>query len=242
MKLTVTFLLFLSLFTFSSSYAQEQVEEEERRPVGSVYIGAVYMQPVGAFRSTYPNGDAIGGTFGLLVNPLKRATALEVGAQVSYLSQGIHKVETNNTAYHDVLKTAHSIIPIHLVARLKSQTTSLVKPYLDGLAGISIFNTRTKIKEDLLDFMQDGHQPVILNKHNSTGISYGLGAGLLFHTGKSKETMADIRLVYLYSPIEKYVQRGHVTVLQDGFPAYSFSLSETSMFMLQLNLVGILTN
>lgn len=211
-----------------------------QREVGTVYLGFNYAQPLGGFKEAYPDGNAVGGTFGLLVNPLKRPSLVEVGMQVSYLSQGVGKIGTNVMSYYETYKTSHSIIPVHLVARVKAQSNLPVTPYLDGLTGMTFFYTNTKLKEGAFDFLRENYEPIVLNKYRSAGISYGIGAGLTLNTRKANDMHVDLRVVYLQSALSRYVKKGNVEILQDGFPAYTHSFSETSMFMVQLNMVGIL--
>ena len=59
---------------------------------GTVYLGLTYAHPVGNFEKFYPEAQAVGGTFGLLVKPHRNIRYLQVGAQVSYLVNGINKI------------------------------------------------------------------------------------------------------------------------------------------------------
>ncbi|MCC9165609.1 hypothetical protein [Pontibacter harenae] len=208
---------------------------------GTVYMGITYAQPLGSFRQAYPQADAFGGTFGLLLNPLKRPSSVEFGLQVSYLSQGVQKMWPAGTLSDEKWKTTHSIVPLHLVARIKPTDQLRIKPYMDCLAGISVFNTRTKIKQNIFEFFNDDLQAVILNRYNSTVLSYGVGAGILFDLGVSGNSALDIRFVYLQSPLANYVKRGDLSIDQDGYPVYGLTRSATNIMMLQLNSVGILT-
>ncbi len=239
--------MFVMLFafgkaTFGQSGENGQAEEIRRTVVGTVYLGPAYTAPLGSYRQAYPHADALGGTFGLLINPRKYPSPLELGLQGSYLSQGVDKNPSNYSRTYPTLKTSHSIVPLHFIARVKPQREMPFKPYLDGLAGISIFNTRTKLKEDIFDFMRQDHEAFVLDRYRTTVISFGMGVGMLFWQNKSKDAYADLRVTYLQSPFASYVKKGQVRVLQDGFPAYEFTRSETNMLLINLNIAGVLTH
>ncbi|MGV3585940.1 MAG: hypothetical protein ACO1OF_02965 [Adhaeribacter sp.] len=209
------------------------------RATGSAFIGITYTQPTGQFRETYPSGHGKGGTFGFTVRPMAGTAPIELGATFSYLPIGIEKqpVGSGSNAYK--LKTTHSLIPMHALVRLKPRRLTFATPYLDGLAGITVFNSRTKIKEDFFTSLRD-EDPIVIGKQTSTVINYGLAAGLSFALNTRKSFYADLRLVYLESPLATYVKKGDVLVDQNGDATYRYSRSETRMFMFQLNIMGIL--
>jgi hypothetical protein len=235
MKKLFTFLyLLFALATRGWAQASDSLQVS-----ATIYLGLSYAQPVGEFKSTYPKGQAIGPTFGLLVKPNPNFRYLQVGAEVSYLADGIRTIDVPNfNAY--TLKTAHSFIPIHAVVRLKPEKYKSVVPYLDGLAGITIFNTRTKVKQDVFTWFRKGEEAEVLNKQNTTVFNYGLAAGLHFGNPRKKGWRADLRLVYLQSPIARYVKPDGIIITNDGYPNYKFSYSETSMFLLQFNVAGLI--
>ncbi|TXK37030.1 hypothetical protein FVR03_16260 [Pontibacter qinzhouensis] len=220
------------------SYGQE---EEPLQSVGTAYLGASYAIPLGGYRQAYPQANALGGTFGLLLNPRSYPSPLEVGVQVSYLSQGIDKNRSSFSNVYPIIKTSHSLVPLHLVARVKPQKPMRFKPYIDGLVGITIFNTRSKLKEDIFDFMRDDHEAIVLGKYRTTVFSCGIGAGMLLWESNSKNSFADIRVTYLQSPFTTYVRKRDVAVQQDGYPVYFFTRSETNMLQISLNISGVLT-
>jgi hypothetical protein len=231
-------LLFLNYIFCLAAAAQTFVLPQAS---GTTFLGLSYAQPIGGFQKIYPGGNALGGNFGLLVKPYRHARYLEVGAQVGYLVDGIHKTMVNDSYGNYTLKTAHSYIPIHAVARLKPQKQMFLVPYLDGLMGIGIYNTRSKIKQDFFTFLRNNEEAIVLNKHNTSVFSYGLAAGLQFGNRKNHSSLrGDIRLVYLENPITTYVKNGNLFIGQDGYPSYKYSFSETSMLLLQLNLVGLI--
>jgi hypothetical protein len=210
------------------------------RPVGTLYLGLAFTQPIGSYKLAYPQGHGLGGTLGILVRPMSGHAPVELGLEAGYLPFGIEKhIIGQNSPDAYTLKTTHSLIPLHAVARLKPKRLATFNPYLDGLAGISIFNTRTKIKQDIISFFQN-EDAVVVNKKNSTVFSYGLAAGISFGGGKNKYFFGDLRLVYLESPVASYVKKRDITIDQNGDAFYHLTRSETSMFMLQLNLVGVL--
>ncbi|GEO03142.1 hypothetical protein AAE02nite_08060 [Adhaeribacter aerolatus] len=237
MKFTLTY-LFLFLGLCRLVMAQRPAPGP---PIGSVFIGLGYTLPTAGFRETYATGHAKGGTFGFTVRPVAGTAPIELGAEVSYLPFGIEKqpVGTGSSSY--TLKTTHSQVPLHALVRLKPRRLSTVTPYLDGLAGITVFNSRTKIKEDLFTSLRD-EDPIVVSRHTSTVFNYGLAAGFSVAVNNRKSFYADIRLIYLESPLATYVKKGDVLVDQNGDATYLYSRSETSTFMVQLNLLGILKN
>jgi hypothetical protein len=204
----------------------------------TVYLGLAAARPLGHFQDTYPGGGAYGATFGFLAKPGAPTLPFEVGLEVNYLVDGISKNKVHNLTPSYTIKTTHSYIPLHAVIRLKPQRTFRVTPYADGLAGITILNSRSKIKQSFFSSARE-EEATILDKFNATVFSYGLAAGL-YIKGKGQIPRLDIRLVYLEGPLATYVKRGNLTVDRDGYPVYRFTRSETSMLLLQLNVAGIL--
>jgi hypothetical protein len=205
---------------------------------GTVYLGLGAALPLGKFQDTYPGGRAYGANLGILVKPGAPTLPFEVGLEAGYLADGIsqNKAPTQTPPY--TIKTTHSYIPLHAVLRLKPKRAFLLTPYVDGLAGITIFNTRSKIKQDFFSSARE-EEATVLDKYNSTVFSYGLAAGL-YIKGKNPIGRLDIRLVYLESPLATYVKRGNLAVDPQGYPVYRFSRSETTMLLLQLNVAGLL--
>jgi hypothetical protein len=233
MKLPV--LLLLLALGWHTSRAQSDDTPAE---AGTVYMGLGAALPLGKFRETYPGGQAYGATFGFLVKPGPPTLPFALGLEVNYLVDGIskNKVQTPTPPY--TIKTTHSYIPLHGVLRLKPRRSWAITPYADGLAGVTIFNSRSKIKQDFFSSARE-EEATILDKHNSTVFSYGLAAGLLIK-GKSQIPRFDLRLVYLEGALGTYVKRGNLTVDPQGYPVYRFSRSETGMLLLQLQVAGIL--
>jgi hypothetical protein len=233
----VTF--FCLLLVLINMYTGQAQERPTGRPTGSVSIGLAYTQPRSGFRQYYPNGHAAGTTFGFTVRPQAGYAPLELGAEVSYLLFGIekHTIGSGSNAYY--LKTTHSFIPLHGLVRLKPGRLTTFNPYLDALAGISIFNSRTKVDEDFFTFLRD-EEPLVIKKHTSVVFNYGLAAGLMYAVNNRKSFFADLRLIYLESPLASYVKKGDVFIDQNGDAAYHLTRSETSMFMVQLKLTGII--
>jgi hypothetical protein len=229
MKLPV--ILFLAVLGWHSSPGQAPA------PVGgTVYGGLAGALPLGKFRDAYPGGQAYGATFGFLVKPGAPPLPFEVGLEVNYLVNGISKNKVSNLSPPYTIKTTHSYIPLHAVFRLKPRQTKTFSPYGDALAGITIFNSRSKIKQNF--FASQEEEATVLDKYNATVFSYGLAAGLLVK-GKGQVPRLDIRLVYLEGPLGTYVKRGNLTVDTQGYPLYRFTRSETSMLLLQLNVAGL---
>ena len=234
MKLPGLLLLLLGLGWQGSQAQSTQTPAE----AGTVYLGVGAALPLGSFQDTYPGGQAFGATFGLLAKPGPPSLPFEVGVEVSYLVDGISRKEAQALSPPYTVKTTHSYIPLHAVFRLKPKRTFVVTPYADGLAGITIFNARSKIKQDLFSTAQE-EEATVLDKYNSTVFSYGLAVGL-YLKGKRQEPRIDIRLVYLEGALGTYVKRGNFTIDQEGYPVYRFTRSETTMLLLQLNIAGIL--
>jgi hypothetical protein len=228
-------LLLLWGFGWQASQAQSTQPPAE---AGTVYLGLGAALPLGKFQDAYPGGQAFGTTFGLLAKPGPPAFPFEVGLEVGYLVDGISKKKAQALTPPYTVKTSHSYIPLHAVLRLKPKRTFVVTPYVDGLAGITIFNSRSKIKQDFFSSARE-EEATVLDKYNSTVFSYGLAAGL-YVKGKRQVPRIDIRLVYLEGPLGTYVKQGNFTIDQQGYPVYRFTRSETTMLLLQLNVAGIL--
>jgi hypothetical protein len=113
----------------------------------TVYLGLTAARPLGHFQDTYPEGGAYGATFGLLAQPGPSTLPFQVGLEVNYLVDGISKNKVHHLTPSYTIKTTHSYIPLHAVLRLKPKRTFRITPYADGLAGITILNSRSKIKQ-----------------------------------------------------------------------------------------------
>jgi hypothetical protein len=121
---------------------------EPQEVTATLYGGLTAALPIGQLREAYPAGQAFGASMGFLVKPGRPSLPFEVGLEAGYLLDGIsrNKVQTPTPPY--TIKTAHSYIPLHAVLRLKPRRPMALTPYADALAGITIWNTRSKIKQD----------------------------------------------------------------------------------------------
>ena len=204
--------------------------------IGVGYAGLSFAQPLGQFKKTYPGMQAFGGTIGFLfdiTNSLK--SPLSVGLEGNYLVYGISRLKVNNPNDAYTIRTTHEIIPLHALVRLKPRWNTQLIPYIDGLAGITVFKTISKMKIP----GYDGEESLpVLGKYRETGLSYGFAGGV--HLKLDKDLSANLRLVYLQNPINHYIKRKDVTAGTDGYPVYKISHSETNTVQVQLNLVGSL--
>jgi hypothetical protein len=234
MKLAAVCLLVLGL---GCHKVQAQASASPRQ-AATVYLGPGTALPLGQFQDTYPGGRAYGANLGILVKPGAPTLPFEVGLEAGYLADGISQKKASTQTPPYTIKTTHSYIPLHAVFRLKPKRSNRLTPYADGLAGITIFNTRSKIKQDFFSSAQE-EEATVLDKYNATVFSYGLAAGL-YLKGKNPIGRLDIRLVYLEGGLATYVRRGNLAVDPQGYPVYRFTRSETSMLLLQLNVAGLL--
>jgi hypothetical protein len=183
------------------------------------------------------NGMGVGFNTNLLFNPKSKNAYSPVffGGDFSYISFGRDKqpASGNLPAY----KTTFNYYSINGIARLfLTDKTEGFTPFVDGMLGMKIYNTRTKIDKDLLNTVLNDDQPEVIHTTNDTGLDYGVGVGFykrkFREAGEGKGSLT-LRVAYLWGDKIQYVKRGSLKV-DAGTIDYETSYANTSMFLIQL--------
>ncbi|CAN5332261.1 hypothetical protein BH10BAC4_BH10BAC4_00510 [soil metagenome] len=182
----------------------------------------------------------VGLSSGILFNPFgqKQASPVLLGVDFSYITFGVDKIA--KTPFSPPLKTTFNVYSINANARwLLGQRTGFA-PFVDGMVGIKIFNTRTKIDKDLLDTVLGTDQPEVINTTNDTGLNYGLGIGFFNRKERgvnSANGSFTFRVLYVWGADAKYVVRDSITLDANNYVHYETGYTKTDMILVQLGFV-----
>lgn len=186
------------------------------------------------------NSIGFGFNMGIVANPfgkVKMAPVL-IGGEFSYHSFGSDKIEplANDITY----KTGINYWSIQLVARKPLSNRYGVVPFIDGLAGTGILNSRTKVDKDLLTTVLDENETEIVNSTTHGAITYGIGVGFFtrkppVEAGLIRNSLM-LRIVYLYGSNSEFVVRNSVVVDQNQQVSYRTSSTGTSHITITIGL------
>lgn len=173
-----------------------------------------------------------GLTTGLVLSPLleNKPSPVLLGLDFGYIKYGQEKQSATSTS--PPLKTTHNIFTWNAIGRLRPRFEhGSVTPFIDGLLGLKLYNTKTKIDKNVIDFIFNDDQPEVINNVKDTGLNYGLGAGL--YTNKNGAGFT-LRVLYLWGDEVNYVVRNSVVVDSNGYVTYQTGRANTSMVLIQL--------
>jgi hypothetical protein len=177
-----------------------------------------------------------GLNFGLVLSPLnaKKPSPVLLGADFGYFTYGNEKQA--GTSNSPALKTTHNVFTWNAMARLKpTYHRGRVIPFADGLLGLKLFNSKTKIDKNVTDIIFNTDQREVINNVKDTGLNYGLGLGFYTSPKKNSNPGFQLRVLYLWGDEVKYVVRNSVTVDPNGFVTFATDRANTSMVIVQLN-------
>ena len=188
--------------------------------------------------------NSVGGTgvgFGtnVLINPKGKRGYSHVffGMDFAYNTFGRDKQEATTNA--PPYKTGFNHYVISGISRVfLTDKTEGFTPFVDGMLGLKIFNTRTKIDKDLLGTLVDD-QPEVIHTTNDTGLGYGLGIGFYSRHIKSEDAgfgSFSMRVMYLWGDKTSYVKRGSLQV-DNGYVTYDTGYAKTNMIMIQFGII-----
>jgi opacity protein-like surface antigen len=198
--------------------------------------------PTRAFKEAVDNpigGAGVGLGTNLLLNPKGRKGYSPVffGVDFSYVTFGRDKQES--TASSPPYKTSFNHYSISGMSRVfLTDKTEGFTPFIDGMLGLKIFNTRTKVDKDLLDIVLNDDQPEVIHTTNDSGLGYGAGIGFYTRRLKSEgEGSASFifRALYLWGDKTSYVKRGSL-VVDNGYISYETGYTKTNMILFQLGI------
>lgn len=195
--------------------------------------------PVGAFNDhVSQEGFALGIHYGVKL----RKAPVYVGFELSAGFYGYtHRHEYMNGVPEvrlDVV-TYNNIVQGHFLLRAEARRGA-VRPFVEGLAGLSYLFTDTTISED--DFPWEE----IASDINSSDLTVaaGAGGGLAIHLGWSRrrhpdrargETVIEVKVRYMAGGRAKYLKQGSIVVEGDDV-VYTFERSATSFVTAQVGL------
>lgn len=187
-------------------------------------------------------GDVgIGFATSLLVNPFgeKKPSPVLMGIDFSYLTYGVDKIEESPS--YPQLKTTFNVYNISAAFRFLPKQDPGFAPFIDGMIGSRIFNTRTKVDKNAVQTLLNEDQPEVVNTTNDAGLCYTLGLG--FFNRKSKNNNEEtkggftLRVLYTWGDDVEYILRDSIEIDQDGFLTYETGRTRTDMVLVQLGFV-----
>jgi opacity protein-like surface antigen len=187
-------------------------------------------------------GVGAGFGFNVLANPYgkKKSSPVLIGIDFNYLTFGRDKIEANGNV--PPYKTSYNYYTIAGIGRYIIPNASGFTPFIDGMLGMKIYNTRTKIDKDAFQTVINKDQEEVINSKNDTGLTYGVGVGFFNRKLKTNESgdgvttnnvSFSLRLMYLWGDEISYVKRGTV-VIDNGFVTYDTGYTKTNMILIQL--------
>jgi len=206
----------------------------------SFYVNSQVAVPAKEFREVINNsvGDAgVGLAGGLLFSPLgrKKPSPVLIGIDIGYLNYGLEKI--NASSGDPALKITHNIYSFDGIGRLRPYNRKgKVTPFIDGLLGLKLYNTRVKIDKTFLDTIFNKDEAEVLKNVNNTGVNFGLGAG--FYTNPTKGIGFTMRAIYMWGDEVDYVVRNSMKI-NNGTLSYETASANTSMLTIQLGITGL---
>lgn len=229
-----------------SGFAQEESSYELSTIPDPVHLG-IYANvgiPSAQFREASDSGTGLGGGFNVnaLASPYgrKKYSPVLLGLDFNYLYLGRDKVDETPTA--PPYKTNFNYYTISAATRVLLRKDEGITPFIDGLLGMKIYNTKTKIDKDALQTVLADEQPEVIHSNSDSGLTYGVGVGFYnrkynrdeqgeITTGKASFSL---RAMYLWGDEIDYVKRGTVVVGSDGTVTFDTGYTNTNMFVIQL--------
>ena len=207
------------------------------------YLSGTIAVPQREFREVIDNSFGnlgYGINLGLLLSPvgLKKPSPILLGLDFGYIHYGIDKIpSTTNTPG---LKTSHNIYTWNGIARLEPKLYSGgITPFVDGMLGVKLFNSKTKIDKNLLNLALNDNQPEVINNVNDYGLNYGLGAGFFTNLKAAPFTGFSLRVCYFWGDNANYVVRNSVRVDTNQNVTFQTAEAKTSMVLIQLGFTAL---
>lgn len=230
-------LLFLGVLALLAPTVHAQTPGQGFPQVGATFTLGV---PQGAFADNLDHSLS----FGLSADALYHfgGAPLALGIEGSFQTYGS---ETRNVPFSltipDVrvdVTTSNNIAQLFGVVRLQP-ATGVVRPYAEGLVGLSYLYTETSIDDE------DGphHDDDVASSTNFDDVAFagGFGGGLLipvFNTvnekGRFIEVMVDIHTRYLFGGEARYLDRGDIKRNNDGTIEMTPRQSRTDQLLPQI--------
>ncbi len=233
--LLIGILSFLRLSGFSQEYAKFSY-------IQFYFTGQVAV-PSKEFRQVVYNNFGnlgYGINTGLIVSPLfeRRPSPFLIGLDFSYFTYGQEK--DGATANTPRLKSTYNVYTWNGLVRIRPPLEKgALTPFADGLLGLKLYTTKTKVDKDLLDFLFTDNQAEVLNNVRDTGLSFGTGAGFYTNPRNRSAPSFSLRLLYLWGDEVEYVVKDSIKVDAAGSLSYETDRANTSMFLIQIGINAV---
>lgn len=212
-------------------------QDQPRRHMINLSTGGLF--PVGAFNEhVSQEGFALGVQYGVRL----RKAPVYVGFELSAGFYGYtHRHEYMNGIPEVRLdvETFNNIVQGHFLLRAEARRGA-VRPFVEGLAGLSYLFTDTTISEHEFPWEEVASD---INSSDLT-LAAGAGGGLAIRLGWSRrrhpdrargETVIEVKVRYMAGGRAKYLKQGSI-VIEDGEAVYTFERSATSFVSAQLGI------
>lgn len=234
--------LFIMVTTLNRAFAQ--TEDYEVSP--SAYHDTFHFNVTGLvgipskeLKEAVQNdfGDlGVGFATSILMNPFgkKKPSPILMGIDFSYLTYGVDKIDESSS--NPPLKTAFNVYNISAAFRFLPRQSTGFAPFIDGMVGSRIFNTRTKINKDIVDTILNEDQPEVINTTNDAGLCYTVGIGFFNRKPKDDQLKGSftLRFLYTWGDDAEYIIRDSIKLDSDNFVTYETGRTRTDMFLIQL--------
>lgn len=207
------------------------------------YAGGQVAIPGREFRDVINNstGNLGYGLFtGLALNPLgkNKPSPVLLGIDFGYFTYGNEKQEGSGNM--PTLKTTHNVFTWNAIARLKPiRHQGSITPFADGLLGLKLFSSKTKIDKDLTNIIFNDNQNEVISNVKDTGLNYGLGVGFYTNPKENSNPGFQLRILYLWGDEVKYVKRNSVMVDSNGTVTFETARANTSMVIIQVGFTAL---
>ena len=230
----------IALLTASCMHAHAQEAKTEPFTL-SLYANAAI--PSKQFQESVNNqfggaGAGFGSSVLFNVKGKKELSPLAFGIDFSYVTFGRDKIAATSTS--PPYKTTFNFYSVSVISRIiLSKRATGITPFIDGMVGVKIVNTKTKIDKNVLNILLNNDQPEVINNTNDYGMGYGLGMG--WHTRKKAGDNGQgtasftLRVMYLWGDKTSYVKQGSMQV-NNGYVSYETGYTNTNMVLIQLGI------
>ncbi len=238
MKIKFLIVLLFASLSLMKAYAQKY--DSSKFSYINFYLNTQIAVPSKEFREAIHNdlGNlGYGLASGIVFSPLleNKPSPVLIGVDFGYFKYGQDKQSGTSTS--PPLKTTYNVFTWNAMARLRPRfQRGSITPFADGLLGLKLYNTKTKIDKDVVDFIFNNNQPEVINNVRNTGLNYGLGVG--FYTNPKTQTNPGftLRILYLWGDDVTYVVRNSLKVTPGGDVTFDTGRANTSMLLIQVGI------
>jgi hypothetical protein len=234
--------LLITVTTVNSTYAQTEDYEISSSAYHDTFhfnltgmVGIPSKELKEAVQNNF--GDiGVGFATSVLLSPFgkKKPSPILMGIDFSYLTYGVDKID--ESSFNPPLKTTFNVYNISAAFRFLPKQSEGFAPFVDGMVGSRIFNTRTKIDKDVLDTIVNDDQPEVINTSNDAGLCYTLGIGF-FNRKSNRDQLKGsftMRILYTWGDDAEYIIRDSIKLDSNNFVTYETGRTRTDMFLIQL--------